>query len=288
MIVTSIRCYLNILTQFMTREQLLDAQYYVADKTSRKLPFSNSMKWNMETGQYEEVEENDVESASPYLVEYAPEACNMNMSIFMTDANIDIDKISKSKDPRARFQAAISQPEFLMSVYQKIIRNIRKDKLFIMIFLDEPTVRYGAGLVCEMLSRDFGQDVTFIDPQYRPYVQGRVSYVGNKQNGEIVMDRLRKSSLCTGFIDAMNHTVDTGKLDNIHTFLDSTCEEITDSIYLYNSLWPDDPLPPGRYTNGELKEMLIQRALDERPVSAQNMSNMSVQDDNAAYMYFKR
>ena len=269
MIVTSIRCYLNILTQFMTREQLLDAQYYVADKTSRKLPFSSSMKWNLETGQYETVDEDDVETASPYLVEYAP-------------------KISKSKDPRARFQAAISQPAFMMSVYQKIIRNIRKDKLFIMIFLDEPTVRYGAGLVCEMLSRDFGQDITFIDPQYRPYVQGRVSYVGNKQNGEIVMDRLRKSSLCTGFIDAMNHTVDTGKLDNIHTFLTSTCEEITDSIYLYNSLWPDDPLPPGRYTNGELKEMLIQRALDERPGSAQNMSNISVQDDNASYMYFKR
>ena len=77
MIVTSIRCYLNILTQFMTREQLLDAQYYIADKTSRKLPFKSSLQWNQETNQYEQVDEKDVEdSASPYLIEYSPEACN--------------------------------------------------------------------------------------------------------------------------------------------------------------------------------------------------------------------
>ena len=274
----------------MTREQLLDAQYYIADKTSRKLPFKSSLQWNQETNQYEQVDEKDVEdSASPYLIEYSPEACNMNMSIFMTDANIDIDKISHSKDPRARFFAAISQPEFQMSFYQKVIRNIRKDKLFIMIFMDEPTVRYGAGMVCDMLSKDFGQDVTFVDPQYRPYVQGRVSYVGDKQRGEIVMDNLRKSALCTGFVEAMNHTVDVSNLTNVMTFLNSMCEEITDSIYLYNSLWPDDPLPAGNYTNGQVKELIIQRALDERPASAQNMSNLSVQDDdNASYMYFKR
>jgi hypothetical protein len=148
--------------------------------------------------------------------------------------------------------------------------------------MDECTVRYGAGLVCELLSQEFGQDITFIDPQYRPYVRGRVTYVGNKEHAENVITELRKKMMITSFMASVSkNNIESGSA-NIEEYL-SSFEEIPDAIYLYNSLWPDDPLPAGNYTLGDIKEMITQRALSEQAPNHQRMSNLRVINSNLMF-----
>lgn len=273
MIVTSLRCYLNILTQIMTRDQLLDAQYYIADKIPKvrvdDLPYLDRDI----DGNYESKEIPGVEQASPFCVAYATEKVNLNIQSLLTSFDIDIDKISKSKDPLDRYYARITDESFMMAMYANVISNIKKDKLFIMIFMDEATVRYGADIVCNILSDAFGQDVTFIDPQYRPYVRGRVTYVGNKPKAEQVILDIKRKIRIGAFMAALAQSNVESNKNNMDALL-VAYENIEDTIDLYNSLWPDDPLPSGNYTNADVKELIIRRAIDERSVSAQRLPNM--------------
>ena len=281
MIVTSVRCYLNILAQLMTREELLNAQYYIADKVGIT-HFSGSTQWDPETEQYIEIP-NNVEQASPFLIKYANEMNSLNMSPYFTTSDIDIDRLVGDKNPIVRFvDSRLKNEAVQLSLYSEFIANIRKDKLVIVIFMDECTVRYGAGLVCELLSQEFGQDITFIDPQYRPYVRGRVTYVGNKEHAENVITELRKKMMITSFMASVSkNNIESGNA-NIEEYL-SSFEEIPDAIYLYNSLWPDDPLPAGNYTLGDIKEMITQRALSEQAPNHQRMSNLRVINSNLMF-----
>lgn len=281
MIVTSLRCYLNILAQLMTAEELLDAQYYIADKVGI-LHFSESTQYDQETDQYVQVKETS-DKAQPFMIKYANDTNNLSMFPYFTTSSLPSDTITGSRDPRARYVAMrLKNEAVLMSLYSEFIANIRKDKLVIVIFMDEATVRYGAGLACEMFSQEFGQDVTFIDPQYRPYVQGRVTYVGNKERAEIVIPEIRKKMQITGFMSAVTKTNFESNMNNINEFL-TAYTEIPDAIELYNLLWPDDPLPAGNYTLADVKELIIQRALSERSPDHQRVSNLSI--INANYMF---
>ena len=280
MIVTSLRCYLNILTQIMTRDQLLDAQYFIADKIS-KVNVSDFDQFDTDAeGHYIHADANEkrtvegVEQASPYCLAYTDETINLNMQSLLTSFSVDIDKIAKSKDPRDRYYARITDEAFMQGLYSKVISNIRKDKLFIMIFMDEATVRYGAGIVCNILSDAFGQDVTFIDPQYRPYVQGRVTYVGNKQKAEQVIMDIRRKIRISSFMSALSMANVESNKNNMEAIMDAYTR-LEDIIDLYNSLWPDDTLPAGTYSVADVKELILRRAMDERPSAAhQRMSNI--------------
>ena len=264
----------------MTREQLIDAQYYIADKISKvntdDLPFTDIDSDGCYTNKREESNSHEipgVEQASPFCVGYANERTNLSMQPLLTSQNIDIDKISKSKDPRDRYFARITNEEFMVALWSNVISNIRKDKLFIMIFMDEPTVRYGADMVCNLFADAFGQDITFIDPQYRPHVHGRVTYVGNKQKAEQVILNIRRKIRIGAFMAAMAQSNVESNDINLETFM-SAYTRIEDIIDLYNSLWPDDTLPAGNYTVADVKELIIRRAMDERSPSQQRLPNL--------------
>lgn len=275
MIVTSMRCYLNILTQLMTKENLLNAQYYICDKTGVTV-YNQDYNYSMEDGMYMTTLNNPIDRASEYLVEYASSASNLSIEKWMTSLDIDIDKISKSKDPLARYYTYINTKELMLSLYQKAISKIRKDKLFIFIFMDEMTVRYCGDMVCELLSQKFGQDVTFIDPQYRPYVRGRLSYVGNKQQSEKIIEELKHTAQIAGYMAAVSNAVyDNESTSNIVQFL-TAFESVEELINFHNLLWPHDDLPKGTYTRADVEEIIIQKTLYDMSNSRSRNLNMNI------------
>lgn len=281
MIVTSMRCYLNILTQMMTKEQLLTAQYYICDKTGIVIPTDN-WGWDPETEQYIKRESNDVspqDRASEYCIGYATSASTMAITEFLTTHSIDIDHLSKSKDPIERYKAYIGTEAFRLSLYNNMLRNIRKDKLYIMIFTDDVTVRYCGDIVCQMLSQVFGQDVTFIDPQYRPYVRGRLSYPGNKEYGLKYIENLIKRGQIFGYIAALSNMqyvgCESSDVGQITAYL-SAFETVEEMIDFHNSLFPDEGLPPGQYTRADVEEIIIQKTLRDMSLPRTRMSNMGI------------
>lgn len=288
MIVTSMRCYLNILTQLMTKEELLNAQYYIADRTASTGGYTSHHYWNPDTEQYEDTENDDAEKPSIYLVGYASSACNCNMASMLSGfKQLDIDKIARSSDPRDRIHAYIHREQFVLSLYNEFIRNIRTDKLMIVVFTDEDTVRYGVNLFCEMVSQDFGQDITFIDPMYRPYVQGRSTYVGDKLRGEQLIKQLQDKTQITAFMAAMSHNNYESGTNNLQAFF-KNFKEPMELIHLHDILWPDDKLQPGMYTCADIKEIIIGKAFDEEDYRIQRVPNMQIIDSNYSAMMTNR
>lgn len=288
MIVTSMRCYLNILTQLMTKDELLNAQYYIADKTTGTR-YQMREYWNPDTEQYETIEgDNTVDTASEYLVRYTSSSANCNMAAMLTGfKQLDIDKIAVSNHPRDRINAYIHRELFMMALYNELIANIRKDKLMIVIFTDDDTVRYGADLFCEMVSKDFGQDITFIDPQYRPYVHGRVSYIGDKARGEMVISKIRDKALIAGFMSALAHNNYESSTNNIKTYFknfDTTLE----LIQFHDLLWPDDKIKPGTYTFEDISDIIIGKAMEEEDSHLQRMPNIQIINSNYQSMMTNR
>lgn len=262
----------------MTKEELLNAQYFIADSTGRQF-YSEEFNYDAEAGTYNKVS-SPVLKTSNYIVDYAISTCSFSIATFLTKQAIDIDKVSKSRNAYDRYRAWLYQPQTMMSVYNNMISKIRADRLFIMIFMDEPTVRYAGDIACTYLANEFGQDITYIDPQYRPYVAGRVTYVGNKANAERVISEIRSQSLIAGFMAAISNTNYESNDNNITAFLTTTFTEISDLIWFYNVLWPDDKLPPGNYTRRDLIELIIGKSMDESQKSQQRLSNLRIIEQN--------
>lgn len=281
------RCYLNILTQIMTKEELLDAQYFIADKTGRRTFYSDEFNYDPTSGTYNEVNNNDaIIKTSKYLVDYAIDTCSFSIATFLTKNAIDLDKVSKSRKAYDRYRAWLYQPQTMMSVYNNIISKIRADKLFIMIFMDEPTVRYAGDIACTYLANEFGQDITYIDPQYRPYVAGRVTYAGNKAHAEQVISDIRIKSLISGFMAAISNKNYESNDNNIVAYLSNLFTEVTDLIWFHNLLWPYDQLPPGNYTKADLLEIIVGKAMDDsQSTQQQRLSNLRIIDQNDSVFY---
>lgn len=284
MIVTSMRCYLNILTQLMSKDELLNAQYFIADRQSTSLSgmrgFSSDMniEWDMELGQFVEKLDSIIQT-SRYCIEYATDSCSLSISQFLTKQAIQIDDFSCSRKAHDRYRTWLYQPVTMMSVYSHMISKIRADKLFIMIFTDEPTVRYAGDIACKYLSEEFGQDILFIDPQYRPHVKGRPSYIGNKARAENNIMNIRQQSLISGFMSALSNSNFESSTSNLETFLTVSMTDISDLIWFHNILWPDDKLPPGNYTKADLVEIILGKALNESSMRNQRLNNMRIIDE---------
>ena len=97
MIVTSLRCYLNILAQLMTAEELLDAQYYIADKVGI-LHFAESTQYDQETDQYVQVKETS-DKAQPFMIKYANDTNNLSMFPYFTTSSLKVMLVASARKP---------------------------------------------------------------------------------------------------------------------------------------------------------------------------------------------
>lgn len=259
MIVTSIRCYLNILTQLMSGEQLLTANYYIADLASATgaINLSDSVRYN-EYGQI--IQEPSVSSAGitalgRYNIKY-DNGC-LNPEPFRAQCLVGVaDDYSSSYE---KFVKHLNNPETMMCTYQFLFKEpLKGNGLQIVIFYDDQNLLEYGNIVCQYLSQNFGVDIMFIDPSYRPNCRGYAEYTGNKEFGMKTIHDIRDFELLFNFSQSVSASDMYGNVSNVSTFLSSF--DFGQLIYLYNLLFPDDPLPPGNYSADHIRQVIIGRA----------------------------
>lgn len=270
MIVTSKRCYLNILTQLCNLDTLINANYFMLDVRSPNgvVEMGSSIHYGVD-GKLE-VSQN-VSTANScyntYNITYGKD--ELNPMPFMVHSVIGAEICA---DPMERFLNHLNNTDTFLAVYNALFRReLRGNKLQIIIISDEDIVINFADTICEYLARNFGADITFIDPQYRPNVKGKIQYVGDKVRAEKVIHDLRDVQLIMEFNSAITQLGYDESLNNLMVWLGTF--DFNKIMHLYNLLFPNDPLPPGHYTIDHIKQIIIGRVSRSIP-KRQSISNL--------------
>lgn len=274
MIVTSKRCFLNVLTQICNADTLLNANYYMADirTPDGSVNLSDSLRYN-DYGQL--VVDSSMTKKAPvslggYNIRYG--SGELDPSPFV--ANILVGIGDTHVDSMDRFLHHLNSTDTMIATYNFLFRNeLRGNGLQILIFSDENTVAEYVHIVCGYLAQNFGQDITFIDPQYRPNVKGQVQYVGDKAYAQRHIQDIRDAQLIMDFNQALSCYGDS--MSNLITFLSGFGP--VEIMHLYNLLFPDAPLPPDNYTTDHVKQIIIGRVASSKP--ANPFDNILVEND---------
>ena len=262
MIVTSYRCFMNVLTQLWNVDQLLNANYYIADcgSPSMNVSLTESVRYN----DYGQVIEDDpisrtssvvVPGVGRYNIKYSNGG--LNPERYRADCLMGVnDDYSSSYD---KFIKNLNNPETMMEVYNFLFKNpVKGNGVQILIYFDDQNLLNYGNIVCQYLAKNFGVDIIFIDPQYRPNCRGYAEYRGDKVLGEKTMHDIRDYELLFNFSQSVSCADMYNNVSNLTVFLSEF--GFNDLIYLYNLLFPDDPLPPGNYTEDHLRRIIIDRA----------------------------
>lgn len=264
MIVTSKRCFLNILTQLWSAEMLLNANYYIADCNSptRMVNMADGFRFD-EFGRLIEdhgtVNVDPMHALGKYNIKYASNSGGLNPEPFRAECLMGVqDDYSSSYD---KFIKNLNSPDTMLDVFNFLFKDpLRGNGTQVLVYYDDPNLLNYGNIVCQYLAYNFGVDILFIDPQYRPNCRGYVQYTGNKQVGEKTIKDIRDYGLLLNFSQTVSATGLYNSTSNLTVFLSEfTFDQL---IYLYNLLFPDDPLPPGNYTTDHIRQIIIGRATD--------------------------
>lgn len=270
MIVTSKRCYLNILTQLCNLDTLINANYFMLDVRSPNgvVELDSSLHYSAD-GKLE-VSQNvstGISIYNAYHITYGKD--ELNPTPFMVHSVLGNEVCV---DPMDRFIKYLNNTDTLLAVYNALFRReLRGNKLQIIIISDEDVVINFGDTICEYLSQNFGADITFIDPQYRPNVKGKIQYTGNKARGEKVIHDIRDVQLLMDFNSAISQLGYDESLNNLMVWLGTF--DFDKLIRLYNLIFPNDPLPPGHYTIDHIKQIIIGRVSKSIP-KRQSLGNL--------------
>ena len=260
MIVTSKRCFLNVLTQLWPAERLLNANYYIGDQkaTNGYVHVNDAIDLD-QFGQI--VRSNSVKETSSfggcYYIHYStcldPEPFRVDTSLIIgTGADTTISS-------EERFINNLNQPETFLNVYQFLFKYpLEGNGIQVLMINDDQNITRFGHIICQYLSTNFGTDIIFIDPKFRKDCRGFEQYTGNKELGLKTIKDIRDYELLYNFNQSINMSSYTGSVENIIAFL--SCYNFNELMYLYNLLYPNDPIPPGNYTEAHIREILIARA----------------------------
>lgn len=260
MIVTSKRCFLNILTQLWTPERLLNANYYVGDQVAVNgfANFNEQYGFN-EYGQM--VSKSDPSrAASPFASQWHIKMSKcLDPEPFRAQQLIMGSSENDYGSPEERFiHSHLNNPDTFLSVYNFLFKDpLEGNGIQILIFNDDPNLLDFGHIICQYLSMNFGVDIVFIDPQYRPKCRGCTTYTGDKQMGQKTLKDIRDYDLLFNFNQAVSQSSYFNTVNNVRVFLGEL--DINDTMYLYTLLFPNDPLPPGNYTIDHVREIIIGR-----------------------------
>lgn len=261
---TSKRVFLNVLCAYMTKEQILNANYYIADCLSPDTPGMNTQYFNYdENGNLYEEKPNNVLTTSIYNVRYGNNCLNPSpyITTFLTNNRGESNVIERWCD-------TLMQYSTMADVQEQIYLPIRRGNgmLFIIYNRDENIINFG-GMIASYLAENFGEDITFVDPKYRPYVKGQYMYKGNLINARKVGKNLNEARILFSFLQTAETAcgIEEG-VSNMNVYLQAF--NMVDLINLYNLLWPNDPLPQANYSISQLKEIIIGRMVDSGKVGA--------------------
>lgn len=270
MIVTSKRCFINCVAQFMDHHALLESNYYICDvsnRSGRNMGFNRKVEYD-DSG---EMIIRDVpfvkqpSSISRFHVEYSDGIMDPSMSIINSSAQIGVNAKELSENDCLKiYQQYLMEPTTIYNVYYWLYGNTTKPRgngLVFLIINDEKNTRIFGHTICEYLSKFFGEDVEFIDPQMRPQlIPGYAKYPGDKRFAEKVLRDMSDYKMCQDFIQMLSTVGMFEATSNLQVHLDSFND--AGLIRLYELLFRDDPLPPGNYTSDQLKKIIIGKAMD--------------------------
>ena len=187
MIVCSKRAFLNILTQLLDANTLLNANYYIADQTTRNgiAQFNDGINIS-DTGEYYiETAVSAGPTLNPYHVVYGDDT----LSPITLMSKIMIDKSNMSVEEM--FKRQLMTNTSIVNIYNFLYAAKAKGNgLRMLIYVNDSCVKY-IHIVCEYIAYMFGEDVTFIDRQYRNDIPGQVQYAGNKENAANIINEIR-------------------------------------------------------------------------------------------------
>ena len=276
MIVTSMRCYLNIVTQFCDLQTLLNTNYYMGDTRTPdgSVHLSDCLKYN-EEGQL--VVDHSVDmmpspSIGRYNIKYG--SGELDPTPYITNVLVGIGE--SYADPHKRFIEHLNATDTMIATYDFLFSHeLRGNKLQILIFRDDEIIKEFGDIICSYLAYNFGQDISFIDPMYRPDVKGRDRYVGDKNVGQKNINDLRDAKLLIDFNQAICQTGSDECFSNLTVYLNAF--DPYQLMHLYNLLFPNDPLPPDMYTTDHIKRIIIGRVSEQMPKTS--FDNIFFTDD---------
>ena len=267
MIFCSRRVFLNVLTQLLDRDTLLNANYFLVDqiKPTGHAGFGEDIPRIGEDGSitYEPSMELDfnipqAQGIHNYFIHYS-DVLNLQAFFGATAAS----RKNDFSRPQDKVIARLRDTSTEISVYQEIFQpKLQGNGLQILIMQSDQVIQYCGHIICTFLSEVFGADINFIDPQYRPNVSGKIQYAGNKAYAQKHIPELRDAILRLR-IDTMLDTVKMGGgYANLEAIFNSPEIGINELFHVYHLLFPNDQLPPGNYTTAHMKQLIIGRLMD--------------------------
>lgn len=276
MIFCSKRVFLNILSQLLDLNTLLNANYFLIDQ-QKTTGFEMNAPWEtpkldehgnwvyesspLDAGRGELMSFPSYAGTTKYFIHYDT---TLSPTPFMA---ITASGIKNDFTPaEEKFRQYLMKTDTQISVYQYLFQNkLQGNGLQILIMRDDDNcLKYG-DMICTYLSQVFGADITYLDPKYRP-ARGKIQYVGDKRYAYQHIKELRDVHLLMSFEQMVSQARFGSGYENIMTFLSAM--EMPELVYLYNKLFPQDPLPPGNYTPDHIKHIICGRVLNSIGVSA--------------------
>ena len=288
MILCSKLVFLNVVTQLMKAEDILNANYFIVDRTlstgshsngqyasiASSAPHLNSFgelvygddddtdglldfSYSDEDSAPAYMKSSTTTSLHPYHIHYAD---IFSTSQYYTMATTEVQR--SFENPADILIRDLNHTEKLKNVYQEICQvPLEGNGLQILIMYDDYGCQKYGGIIASHLSELFGYDVTFVDAQYRRDVNGHVYYPGNKQRAKQFIQELRDRIT----IEAIRSTVETAAfgscMNNLEQLFNNKTITIEDMFRVYNLLFPNDPLPVGEYTLDHIKRIIIGRVM---------------------------
>jgi hypothetical protein len=272
MIFCSRRVFLNVVTQLYDLETLVNANYFLVDQI-KPTGFANIV--------------DEPHIGSDGEVTYSP---SLDFSSFQQQAMhrffINYSKVldvmpyfgaitasfrNDFSSPVERVISHLNNPECQISIYQELFqKKLQGNGVQIVIMQSDTGVQECGHIICQFLSEEFGADVTFVDPMYRPKTKGQLQYAGNKTRGQQHVQELRDMIFRMAIQTALDSAQFGNGIANLEAFFDNDDLTIQDMFHAYQLLFPNDQLPPGNYSIPHMKQMIIGRLLDATGKRAEN------------------
>lgn len=277
MIVTSKRCFLNKFIQKYPAEIVLNANYYIADKqaTGSGTMITPEIRRN-EFGQLENIGTNYLTNSVPigsiYHIRY-----NKVLDPETYKADVAMGAVDGFASSEERYINHLNKDSTILAVYKFLFADrLEGNGLQILIFEDDENLLRFGHITCQYLSKLFGVSIVFIDPSYRPTCNGYPKYDGDPAGIDNIQ-KIRKYDMVFNFNQAVSQSEYHHSVSNIREHL--LCFGWEDLMFLYNTLYPDAPLPPGNYSEDQLREILIYRASFGITKDENAFSNLLIQHD---------
>lgn len=281
MIVTSKRCFLNVLTQLLTPEQLIHANYYIGDSADRYNMGGNTQVNINGMGEitYDDSSNNEQSSFYTYAVKHSgclnPEATNSTIVTGYVD----------DTPSEELFVNYLNRPATFLKVYNFLFKEqLRFNGVQILILNDADNMKRYGNIICQYLSMNFGVDIVYIDAAYRKNCPGQKNYVGNKQLGLKTITDTRDYSIVNDFNLHLTASEEFGNIANLKTYLYGY-DDIDEIRYMFHLLFPNVPIPPGNDPKVIADAMIamVVAGSTEFQASMNYMDSMKALEERAKY-----